>query len=215
MTDRTAPISETGIGYDIFTPLWGLVTLGAVAEARSTARNEVSLADFVAPRRGDLDRLLDTIRTIGNISPATMQIFEQQGGWADGRVVPIDETAPELLIYSGYGEEFPPDLRDSVVLRRMVSAGTDLQLATLTHGVVGAAMAVETDATVAAGLIVDVIRMAAALVDNHDDRVASDALRLWRVTFVPGVLRPNSPSPAAARTSLRRYLHALAAQVEG
>lgn len=209
MTDRTPPISETGIGYDIFRPLWGLVTLGAVVSARSADRDEISLANFVAPRRGELDRLLDTIRTIGGISPATMRIFEEQGGWADGRVAAIDEIAGELLIYSGFGEEYPPDLRDPFVLRRIVSAGTDLQLATLTHGVVGAAMAAAADAAVSAGLIVDVIRMAAALVGNHDDRVASDAFRLWRVTFVPGILRPDSPSPVAARTSLRRYLHAL------
>jgi hypothetical protein len=189
--------------------LWGLVTLGAVVEARSAGSNEISLAEFVTPRRGDLDRLLDTIRTIGGISPETMGIFEAQGGWADGRVVAIDEIAGELLIYSGFGEEYPPDLHDPVVLRRIVSAGTDLQLATLTHGVVGAAMAADSDATVAAGLVVDVIRMAAALVDDHDERVAADAFRLWRAIFVPGILRPDSASPASAKVSLRRYLHAL------
>jgi hypothetical protein len=105
--------------------------------------------------------------------------------------------------------EYPPDLGDPVVVRRIVSAGTDLQLATLTHGVVGAAMAAQADAAVAATLIVEVLGMAAALVDNHDKRVATDAVRLWRVAFVPAILRPDSPSPAAARRSLRRYLRAL------
>lgn len=215
MTDRTPPISETGIGYDIFRPLWGLVTLGAVAEARSADRDEISLAEFIAPRRADLDRLLDTISTIGRISPETMSIFETQGGWSGGRGTAVDEVAGELLIYSGFGEEYPPDLRDPVVLNRIVSAGTDLQLATLTHGVVGAAMAAESDPTVTAAQIVDVITMAAALVANRDELVAANAFRLWRMAFTPGILRPDSASPPAAKVSLRRYLHALARVTSG
>lgn len=48
---RYAPESETGLGYDVFAPLWGILGLGAVVASRAQALRDVSLADLASARR--------------------------------------------------------------------------------------------------------------------------------------------------------------------
>ncbi|WRZ91198.1 hypothetical protein OHB54_20225 [Streptomyces sp. NBC_01007] len=205
MTEKYAPISETGLGYDVFAPLWGILELGVVAESGAQALRGPALAGFVTAHRKDIDRLLAVIRDIGDFSSETMAIFEEQGGWNDNRKV----TAEYLMIYSGCIEKYPPDIDDPVVLRRIVRMGNDLQLVTLMDALVGAATARGPGLDVSAPLVVDAVRMAGTFLGVHNERVVADTFRMWRVKILPDVLRPDSPSGEAVKADLRLYAHAL------
>jgi hypothetical protein len=139
-----------------------------------------------------------------------MAIFERQGGWNDGRQV----TAEYLMMYSGCTEGYPPDTDSPVVLRRMVHMGGDLQMATLMHALVGAATVGGPGLDEAPQLVVAAVRMAGSLLGVDGERVASDAFRMWRVKFLPDILRPDSPSREGSKVSFRNYAHALEALVD-
>ncbi|MET9902803.1 hypothetical protein [Streptomyces sp. NPDC006446] len=205
MTDECVPVSETGLGYDVFAPLWGLLELGAVAESGARALRDVSLADFVAAHRIDIDRLLGLVRDIGGFRPETMAIFERQGGWNDGREV----TAEYLTIYSGCIESYSPEIDDPAALRRMVHMGRDLQLVTFMDALVGTATARGPGPDTAVPLVVDAVRTAGSLLGVQRERAAADTFRMWRVTFLPGILRPDSSSSAEAKALFRAYAHGL------
>ncbi|WP_405925306.1 hypothetical protein [Streptomyces sp. NBC_00035] len=205
MTEQFAPISETGLGYDVFAPLWGILELGAVTASGARALRDVSLADFVAAHRDELDRLLEVVRDVGDFSAETMAIFERQGGWNDNREV----TAEYLMMYSGCIEGYPPATDDPAVLRRMVHMGNDLQLATLMHALVGAATVRGPGLEAASALVVTAVRMAGSLLGVDRERVTSDIFRMWRVKFLPDILRPDSPSREGSKEEFRKYAHAL------
>ncbi|WP_028805093.1 hypothetical protein [Streptomyces sp. 142MFCol3.1] len=205
MTENHAPISETGLGYDVFAPLWGILELGVVAESGAQALRGLALAGFVAAHRKDIDGLLAMIRDLGDFSSETMAIFEEQGGWNDGRQV----TSEYLTMYSGCIEGYPPETGDPVVLRRIVRMGSDLQLATFMDALVGTATARGPGLGVSVPLVADAVRMAGALLGFHDERVVRDTFRMWRVKFLPDVLRPDSPSGESVKADLRLYARAL------
>ncbi|MET7451228.1 hypothetical protein ABZT03_04880 [Streptomyces sp. NPDC005574] len=205
MTEQYAPISETGLGYDVFAPLWGILELGAVTASGARSLRDVSLEAFVAARRDELDSLLELVRDIGDFTGETMAVFERQGGWNEGREV----TAEYLMLYSGCIEAYPPDTDDPAVLRRMLHMAGDLQLTTLMHALVGTATVRGPGLQAAPGLIVTVVRMAGSLLGVDDERVVSDVFRMWRVTFLPDLLRPDAPAREGAKESFRRYAHAL------
>lgn len=205
MMEQCPPISETGLGYDVFAPLWGILELGAVADSGEQSLSNVSLADFVAARRDELDRLLEAVRDIGDFSAETMAIFERQGGWNDDREV----TAEYLMLYSGCVEGHPLNTEDPAVLRRMVHMGNDLQLVTLMHALVGAATVRGPGLEAAPGLVVTAVRMAGSLLGVDSERVVSETFRMWRIKFLPDILRPDSPSREGAKDNLRKYAHAL------
>ncbi|GAA5026857.1 hypothetical protein [Streptomyces siamensis] len=198
-------MSETGLGYDVFAPLWAILEIGAVRQSGTRPLRDVSLADFVAGRRREIDRLLELIRVIGEFRPETMAIFETQGGWKERREV----TAAYLSMYSGCIEGYPPDTDDPVVLRRMVHMGGDLQLTTLLNALVGAASVRDSGPEAVAPLVVDTVRTAGSLLDADLERVASDTFRMWRVSFLPDVLRPDSPAEKSVKAGLRAYAHVL------
>ncbi|MET9408702.1 hypothetical protein ABZX90_23490 [Streptomyces sp. NPDC002935] len=205
-TDRVhAPISETGLGYDVFAPLWGILELGAVTESAARVLRDVSLADFVAAHRDEVDRLLALVRTIGDFSPETMAIFECQGGWNEGHEV----TAEYLTMYSGCIENYPPEVDDPAVLRRMVRMGGDLQLVTFIDALLGTATVRGPGPDTAVPLVVDAVRTAGSLLGVQSDRAAADAFRMWRVKFLPDILRPDSPSSTEDKARLRAYAHGL------
>lgn len=207
--DGRSTVSEKGLAYDILGPLWAVIDLGAVAEAPEVR----SVRDFVSAHRAELDALLEVVRELGDFSAKTMKMLERQGGWGSDEPRPV--TAESLMLYSGCIEAYPPDTDDPLVLRRMVSMGCDLQLATLMDGLVGAAMMRAPEGGTGARLVVSAVRKAAALLGADPERAVRDTFRVWRVAFLPGVLRPDSPVPGAAREALRAYAHALEGVLDG
>ncbi|MCX5361590.1 hypothetical protein OG864_23050 [Streptomyces sp. NBC_00124] len=189
--------------YDVLGPLWAVIDLGAVAEAPEAR----SVRDFVSAHRAELDALLEVVRELGDFSAETMKMRERPGGWGSDESRSV--TAESLMVYSGCIEAYPPDTDDPLVLRRMVGMGCDLQLAMLMDGLVGAAMMRVPESETGARLVVSVVRKAAAMLGAAPERAARDTFRVWRVAFLPGVLRPDSPTTEAARERLRTYAHAL------
>lgn len=166
---------------------------------------DVSLADFVAARRGELDGILETVRVIGDFSADTMSVFERQGGWNEGR-----EVSPEYLtMYSGCVEGYPPDTDDPAVLRRMVRMGGDLQTTALLDALVGTATVRGPGLPEAPRLVVDALRGAGALLGGDGEQLARDAFRMWRVAHLTHTLRPDAPAPPEMKEMLRAYAHAL------
>lgn len=209
MTEQQPVVSETTLGYEIFRPLWAMVVLGAVASVQSKPLQETTLVEYVTSQRSNLDRLLGTIRAVGDFSTETMAIFEEQGGWRSDHVVTIDELSMDMVMYSGFIEEYPPDVHDSAVVRRLLDAGTDLQLANFMNALVDTAMARGPGLESSSALIIDAVRMAGSLLGIHRGSLASDAFRLWRVAFLQNVLLPDSIAPENTRKDLRKYVRVL------
>ncbi|MGW7609648.1 hypothetical protein ACWGKW_20710 [Streptomyces sp. NPDC054766] len=176
-----------------------------LTESAAKVLRDVSLADFVAAHRDEVDRLLALVRTIGDFSPGTMAIFESQGGWNEGHEV----TAEYLTMYSGCIENYPPEIGDPAVLRRMVRMGRDLQLVTFMDALVGTATVRGPGPDAAVPLVVDAVRTAGSLLGVRNDRAVADTFRMWRVTSLPNILRPDSPLSAGAKAQFRTYAHGL------
>jgi hypothetical protein len=205
MTGRAAPVSETGLAYEVFAPLWGILELAAVSAMRARTLRDVSLVNFVQAHRARLDGILDTVRIIGDFSADTMSVFERQGGWSEGR-----EVTPEyLMLYSGCIERYPPDTDDPRVLGRMVRMGGDLQQALLMNALVGTATVRGPGLEEAPRLIVDVACRAGELLGGDGEQEARDAFRTWRIAFLPDALRPDAAAPPGVKEGLRAYAHAL------
>ncbi|MCM1970721.1 MULTISPECIES: hypothetical protein [Streptomyces] len=58
-------------------------------------------------------------------------------------------------------------------------------------------------------LIVDAVRGGGVLLGRDGEQAVRDAFRMWRVAHLPGVLRPDSPTPPQGKEMLRAYAHAL------
>ncbi|MEV6790602.1 hypothetical protein AB0M87_01080 [Streptomyces sp. NPDC051320] len=126
---------ESILGREIFGPLGGMVEIGAVVAQGAWTLSDVSVGEFVARRRGELDQLLRVVRDIGDFAPATMGIVDELGYVRDHEV-----TAPSLLLWSGGYENVSPRLGEAVAVRRMSRTGGDLQVTNFLHALVNAAI---------------------------------------------------------------------------
>ncbi|MGV9893353.1 hypothetical protein [Streptomyces tendae] len=208
--DQYAPVSETSIGYDVFAPLWGILELAAVTSSGMESLQHVSLAGFVADNRDELDELLEAVRRVGNFSDETLRIFEEQGGWNVERQV----TAEYLMMYSGCIERYPPDTGDPEVLRHMVQTGSDLQLTLFMHALVSAAAVRGPGVEPASALIASAVRNGSSLLGIRDARASADVFRMWRVKFLPDLLRPDAPVREGFKDTVREYERALEGLVD-
>ncbi|MFD9515833.1 hypothetical protein [Streptomyces sp. NPDC059979] len=190
--------SETSLVRDVFGALGGIVECGA-----SLAR--VPVGEFVAGRRGDLDRVLEAVRGLGNFHPETMDILDGLGYLREH-----DVPVTTLLLWSGCIEEFTPALGEPEAVRRMARMGADLQLAQLLQALVGVASFRGSDDVVAnAGHIAEVVGMVSSWGEPGRGRSPREVLLMWRVAFLPGVLMPESKSPEIIKRRFREYAHML------
>ncbi|MFB7652136.1 MULTISPECIES: hypothetical protein [unclassified Streptomyces] len=118
-------------------------------------------------------------------------------------------TAEYLMMYSGCVESYPPDTADPVVLEHMVQAGSDLQLATFMHALVSAAAVRGPGVEPASALIVSAVCKAGSLLSITDERTAMDVFRMWRVKFLPDILRPDASVREGFKGAVREYERAL------
>ncbi len=182
----------------VFGALGGIVECGASLAG-------VPVGEFVAGHRGDLDRVLEAVRRLGNFHPETMDIVDGLGYLREH-----DIPVTTLLLWSGCIEEFTPALGGPVAVRRMARMGADLQLARLLQALVGVASFRGSDDVVAnAGHIAEVVGMVSSWGEPGRGRSAREVLLMWRVAFLPGVLMPESTSPETIKRRFREYAHML------
>ena len=204
MTERRDMRSERSLGRQIFGPLGGIVVLGAVAAARPGPLQEISVGEYIAGHRDEMDRILAAVRDIGGFHPETMAIVDELG-WHRNHEI----TAPSLLMWSGCIEAFSPHLEEPASVLRMVRVGADLQLANFMHALVGAASSRGRAMEPTPELIIESVGIAGALLGLDHERAVWDIFRMWRVAFLPAILMPSSKSPEATKASFREYAHIL------
>ncbi|WP_404958539.1 hypothetical protein [Streptomyces sp. 147326] len=196
--------SETTLVREVFGPLGGLVECGASLES-------VSVGEFVARHRGELDRVLDVVRRLGAFHAESMDIMDGLGYLREHDVPPVT-----LLMWSGCIEEYTPDLGAPVTVRRMARMGADLQMSHLLQALVGVASlrGGRDDVESRAREIAEVIGAVCTWGGPSRGRSLHEVFLTWRVAFLPGLLMPSSGSPEPFTRRLREYAHALERIVE-
>ncbi|MFF9866440.1 hypothetical protein ACF1G0_13575 [Streptomyces sp. NPDC013953] len=198
------------LGREVFGPLGGIVEIGSVVDAGGgRPLSTISVSDFTARHRDELNRILAAVRDIGGFPPETMRIVDDLGWHRDHAI-----TAASLLLWSSGVEAYSPLLEQPESVRRMLRAGADIQLVNLMHALVGAAAQriPHRDPEDLVLLIVAVIDIAAALVGLGHPTAVRDVFRMWRVAYLPGVLMPSSTTPAAIKQRFRTFAHILDAR---
>jgi hypothetical protein len=72
-------MSEALLARAVFGPLGGVVEVGAVNSTGTWRLIEVSMGDFLARRRSDVERLLRGIRSVCRFSDDAMAIVDELG----------------------------------------------------------------------------------------------------------------------------------------
>ncbi|MGW6058720.1 hypothetical protein [Streptomyces sp. NPDC055189] len=204
-------IPEEILARSVFGPLGGIVEVGAVAATGTWDLADVSVREFVSERRGDVARLLEVVREVGDFGEAVMGIFDELGYL---REHPVE--APSLLLWSsGYEDVWRPFDHPGAV-RRMSRVGADLQLTRFLDAMVDAAIARGPAVARGAALIAEALQIAVELAGAavDDARGAFTVLRMWRTSRLADLLLPDSPARPEARVLFREYGHALDALLD-
>jgi hypothetical protein len=203
MVEQDTPIPEGTLAREVFGPLGGVVEVGAVNATGTWDISAVSVGDFLALRQHDVERLLDGIRSVCRFSEAAMSIVDELGRFRDHEV-----PAVFLLLWSGAIAGVPQPiegLAEPRVMRRMCRMAADLQLTYFLHALVTAAIAAGTDARQGAAEVAEILGIAADLADPTGRSAPTDIFRMWRVSRLPGILRPDSDAPELGRAGFRAY----------
>ncbi|MGW0903475.1 hypothetical protein [Streptomyces sp. NPDC002853] len=197
-------VPEQSLARSVFGPLGGIIEIGAVAAAGSWDLADVSVGRFVAGRQGDVVRLLDVVRQVGDFGEPVMGIFDELGYL---REHPVE--ASSLLLWSSGYEDVRGQFDQPHAVRRMSRLGADLQLTRFLQALITAAIARGPEVPRAAALIAEALRLAADLVGSTHGATAMTVLRMWRVAHLADLLLPDSPAHPEARPLFRAYGHAL------
>lgn len=209
MAERQVEPSETGMAYDIYAPLWGLLDLGALVNCDFTPPSTDSFIRYVTSRRAEIDRLLDLVAALSGFHPETIGIFERQGGWRDGSRREPEAVLAALLMSAGFVERHPVDPGDTTTIRRLTQAAIDRQLVKLLDALVGVAHVRSRDVVSACDDVIDALAIACSLVRRNALGTTADTVRSWRTFVLPDVLVPGSPTSEATKDRLRDFLHRL------
>lgn len=182
---------------------------GAVNATGTWELAEVSMGEFLARRRDDVERLMDGIRSVCRFDDEAMAIADELGWFRDYEV-----AAAHLALYSGNlaaDPEFLDRLGEPPVVRRMCRMAADLQLTEFLEALIGVAVRAEkeTEAGQSAARIVDVLTTACDLADATGGTTPAQVFRMWRVARLPQILAPRSPTPAYLKAGFRLYDEAL------
>jgi hypothetical protein len=203
MTERDTPIPEPALARAVFAPLGGLVEVGAVNATGTWRLGDVSVHDFLAHRRADVERLLTDIRSVCRFGDDSMAVVEELGWFRDHEV-----PAAHLLLWSAgvIGVPQPVSgLEEPAMLRRMCRMAADLQLTSLLQALITAAVAAGTPARRGAPTIAVLLTTACDLADPSGRSTPEVVFRMWRVAHLPGILSPASDAPEGGRAGYRAY----------
>ncbi|MFE7896431.1 hypothetical protein ACFU3E_02600 [Streptomyces sp. NPDC057424] len=200
---ETLPVPGEVLARTVFGPLGGVVEIGAVNLTGTWELAGVSVGAFVALRRDDVDRILDGIRSVCRFTDDAMAIIDELGYLREHQV-----STAVLLLWSGAITGVPrpfEQLEDPRLVRRMCRVGADLQLTSLLQALVTAVIAAGTGARQGAVRIAEILEIASDLADTTDRSAPADVFRMWRVTHLSAVLRPDSDAPETGRAGFRAY----------
>jgi hypothetical protein len=215
-TKSIPPVPEHVLARSVIAPLGGLTEVGAVTATGTWSLRDVSVGAFVAARRGEVDRLVSGIRTVGGFGAVFGAVLEELGYLRDHEV-----TAAALLLWSGGVEDVSADLAElesPVAVRRMCRMAADLQLVELLDALLTAAIAAgvgagpgaRTDTGTGAPEVAEVLRLAVDLADGSGRCTPAGVFRAWRVARLPALLRPGSDAPGYGKAGFRGYERGLA-----
>ncbi|MFD5229792.1 hypothetical protein ACFWJ5_14890 [Streptomyces qaidamensis] len=198
----------------VFAALGGLVEIGAARATGSGVLADVSLGDFLAPKRDDLRCLMEDVRALGRFPDEVMAIADELGYFADHEV-----PAASLLLWSEGIPGLPEPLErleEPALVRRMCRIGADLQLTRLLQARVTAALAAGIESGEGAVAIAEILRVACGLVEPGRAGITpADVHRMWRVAHLPGILVPASDAPDWGKAGYRAYGAELERLLEG
>ncbi|CAL9525300.1 hypothetical protein [Streptomyces sp. enrichment culture] len=203
MTKHVTPMTEVALARAVFAPLGGIVEVGAVNATGTWRLADVSVHDFLAHRRADVERLLKGIRSVCRFGDDAMAVVDELG-WLRDHEVP----AAHLLLWSAGVTGVPrplSQLEEPSAVRRMCRMAADLQLTALLQALITAAIAAGTDAGHGAPRIAAILTTACGLADPAGGCGPDAALRIWRVAHLPGILSPASDAPETGRAGFRAY----------
>jgi hypothetical protein len=193
---KRVPLTATTSAHEIFGSLWGVIVLSAVRKETHRPLTALTVNEFVSRKRSEIDGTLAKIEAAAVLDRESMSIFE--GSWDDDA-----DIAPMLMLYAGYLDE-AARLDDEAALPRFVRYGLDCQLADLADGLVRAVVDRSADLRTGVASAIDALRSAAALSgEASPDELARMALRIWKVSHLRRLLRPDSRATPATRTELR------------
>ena len=203
MSEQITPIPEDRLARAVFGPLGGVVEVGAVNSTGTWELSKVSVGDFLTRRQHDVERLLDGIRSVCRFSDAAMAIVDELGRFRDHEV-----PAAFLLLWSAGVTGVPQPLErleEPAVVRRMCRMAADLQLTYFLQALITAAIAAGTEARQGAARIAEVLRIASELACPTSRTMPTDICRMWRVSCLPDILRPDSDAPEYGKAGFRAY----------
>ncbi|MCL7424175.1 hypothetical protein [Streptomyces sp. YS415] len=203
MPEQVTPISEALLARAVFGPLGGVVEVGAVNATGTWRLTEVSMGDYLARRRSDVERLLEGIRSVCRFSDDAMAIVDELGRLRDH-----DVPAAYLLLWSGGITGVPQPLErleEPPVVRRMCRMAADLQLTLFLQALINAAIAAGTEAGRGAPHVAEVLATASDLADATGRSAPADIFRMWRVAHLPAILSPESDAPESGKVAFRAY----------
>ncbi|MFI9826987.1 hypothetical protein ACIHIX_04820 [Streptomyces sp. NPDC051913] len=203
MSEQVAPIPEDRLARAVFGPLGGVVEVGAVNATGAWELAEVSVGDFLTRRQPEVERLLDGIRSVCRFSDAAMAIVDELGRLRDHEV-----HAAFLLLWSAGVTGVPQPLErleEPAVVRRMCRMAADLQLTYFLQALITAAVAAGTEARQGAARTAEILGIASELADSTGRSAPADIFRMWRVSHLPDILRPESDAPEYGKEGFRAY----------
>ncbi|MGW0596196.1 hypothetical protein ACWD11_03525 [Streptomyces sp. NPDC002776] len=198
-----ASVAEGLIARAVFGPLGGVVEVGAVNSTGTWRLTEVSMGDYLARHRSDVERLLEGIRSVCRFSDDAMAIVDELGRFRDH-----DVPAAFLLLWSGGITGVPQPLErleEPPVVRRMCRMAADLQLTLFLQALINAAIAAGTEPGRGAPEIAEILAGASDLADATGRSTPADIFRMWRVAHLPAILRPESDAPESGKAGFRAY----------
>ncbi|MFJ3665620.1 hypothetical protein ACIPSE_04095 [Streptomyces sp. NPDC090106] len=207
MPEQITPVPQDTLARAVFGPLGGVVEVGAVNATGTWDLTEVSMGAFLTRRQDSLRQLFEGIRSVCGFGEPAMAVADELGRFRDHEV-----PAAFLLLWSAGVTGVPQPLErleEPPTVRRMCRMAADLQLTNFLHATVTAALVAGTDAHRGAPLVAEVLRLASDLADPAGGSAPRDVFRIWRVSHLPALLRPESSAPESGKAGFRAYDEAL------
>ncbi len=194
---KRVPMTATTSAHEIFGALWGVIVLAAVREETGQPLTASRVNEFVRRNRSEIDGTLSKIEVAAILDRESMSIFDEWT-WDDDA-----KLGPWVMLYAGFLDD-EARLDDDASLPRFVRYGLDCQLPDLVDGLIRAVAERSTDLPAGVANVIGALRSATALTgEANPEELARGALRVWKVSHLRPLLRPDSGATPETRADLR------------